>query len=79
MGNSNKKKLENEDYEIDKDEDEYYNELIKDLEVDTEKIKKNLKNHKRKEKLIILINRIRFIGPSPYYAYWLDGDNKKIY
>ena len=55
MGNSNKKKLENEDYEIDKDEDEYYNELIKDLEVDTEKIKKNLKNHKRKEKLIILI------------------------
>ena len=43
MGNSNEKRVENEVYENDISLDEYYNEFIKELKVDTEKIKKNLK------------------------------------
>ena len=78
MRNSNEKKLENKDDEMDKEEEEYYNEFIKDLKVVTEKIKKNLKKHKKNEELIILIESGSLGSPHKMYIGLMEITKKYI-
>ena len=78
MGNSKEKKPENKDDEMDKEEEEYYNEFIKDLKVDTEKIKKNLKKHKKNEELIILIESGSLAPPHKMHIGLMEITKKYI-
>ena len=54
MGNSKSSKNEKKD-ENDLSLDEYYNDLVKELKTNTDKIKKSVKKYKSNDELIVLI------------------------
>lgn len=83
MGNNNSSKNK---YKDKNELDEIYNEMIKELKINTDKIKNNLKKYKHNDELIVLIESGSLAPPHKMHIglmeivkkYIEDNNNKKV-